>query len=166
MSTWFRAAVMLLVLVGGPAAWIYYGPLPAGAQRVADRLIQQVRTAVAEKVQGDRAVDAPLVQPSFAVSEAPAWAIAGSADKVSEGSAAAQSRTTELDAEMEPLLAQLRERGAAEYALEQWGSFGQLYRFRCAMPLASDDRHVEQFEAIAADPRAAVLEVLESIAIR
>ena len=46
MAVYFRAAVMLSTLVGLPAAWIYYGPLPAGAQRVVDRFLEVAREAV------------------------------------------------------------------------------------------------------------------------
>ncbi len=45
MVVFFRAIVMLAVLVGLPAAWIYYGPLPSGAQRAVDRAVEVVRNA-------------------------------------------------------------------------------------------------------------------------
>jgi hypothetical protein len=45
MATLFRAAVMLSVLVGLPGAWIYYGPLPTGAQRVVDRFVAIAKEA-------------------------------------------------------------------------------------------------------------------------
>ena len=35
MPVVMRATIMLLILVGLPAAWVYYGPLPPNAQRVA-----------------------------------------------------------------------------------------------------------------------------------
>ena len=62
---------------------------------------------------------------------------------------------------LEPMLAQLRQLGAAEYALESWGSSGQFFRFRCALPLGDSDDHTRHFEAISADPRTSVEQVLE-----
>ena len=57
-----------------------------------------------------------------------------------------------LAVRLEPLLAQLRELGAAEYALEPWGAGRQMYRFRCEMPLGTSEQAVEQFEAMARRP--------------
>jgi|GEM_PF-1376898 len=39
MATLFRAVVMLVVLVGLPSAWVYYGPLPPAAMGVVQRTI-------------------------------------------------------------------------------------------------------------------------------
>ena len=74
------------------------------------------------------------------------------------------SRESDLSALAEPLLEQLRTLGAAEYALEQWGTGGQLYRFRCAMRLAESDELTRQFEAVAADPLASIKQVVGEVA--
>ena len=66
--------------------------------------------------------------------------------------------------QVEPLLQQLRSRGVAEYSLEKWGSNGQLYRFRCAMPLAQNDAFTRQFEAVASDPVAPIEQVVGEVA--
>ena len=67
------------------------------------------------------------------------------------------SRPSELATQVEPLLAELRNRGVSEYALEHWGSSGERFRFYCLMPLAGSGDHARQFEAIAGDPQAATL---------
>jgi hypothetical protein len=46
MTTTFRAVVMFAVLVGLPAACIYYGPLPTGAQRVVDRVLAAAKESI------------------------------------------------------------------------------------------------------------------------
>ncbi|HYO24096.1 MAG TPA: hypothetical protein VEQ85_04025 [Lacipirellulaceae bacterium] len=46
MTTMLRAAIMLAALVGLPAAWMYYGPLPPEAQRTVDRFIAATKEAV------------------------------------------------------------------------------------------------------------------------
>ena len=74
MATLFRAAVMLSVLVGLPAAWIYYGPLPTGAQRVVDRFV-----AIAKEATGWKETEAK---------PAPTWDFTKSAPIVGEGLAA------------------------------------------------------------------------------
>ena len=42
----FSALCYVVTLVGLPAAWIYYGPLPQGAQRVVDRFVEVARDAI------------------------------------------------------------------------------------------------------------------------
>jgi hypothetical protein len=64
---------------------------------------------------------------------------------------------------IEPLLAKLRQLGAATYSLERWGAAGNLYRFRCEMPLAASDAMTQQFEAIAANPQDSVAEVVNEV---
>ena len=46
MATLFRAVVMLSVLVGLPAAWVYYGPLPPAAMGVVERTIATARQSL------------------------------------------------------------------------------------------------------------------------
>jgi hypothetical protein len=154
MVTAIRAAIMLTVLVGLPAAWVYYGPLPHGAQRVVDRFLAAAREAVGWDVS-----DAP---PATATVSTP---IANTPDPqftALPAPAPAPSQPT-LAQQMEPLLVQLRQLGVAEYALEPWGQGGRLFRFHCEMPLAADGAATEQFEAIAADPQASVEQVVADV---
>ena len=154
MVTAIRAAIMLTVLVGLPAAWVYYGPLPHGAQRVVDRFFTAAREAV-----GWDASDAP--PPVTATAATPTAASAPQFVTLPEAAPAPSQPT--LAQQMEPLLVQLRQLGVAEYALEPWGQGGRLFRFHCEMPLAAGGAATEQFEAIAADPHASVEQVVADV---
>ncbi|MCH7752309.1 MAG: hypothetical protein IH898_09170 [Planctomycetes bacterium] len=178
MVVFFRAVVMLAVLVGLPAAWIYYGPLPSGAQRAVDRAVEVVRNATGWQQPTAETV-ATKAAPRFSVAAAPA-------PKFSSHSARHQSAQTQstslmpttptpmaqtdtmptatgLAEQMEPLLERLRALGSTEYSLEPWGREGEFFRFRCAMPLAQDKQFTQQFEAVAETPRASIEQVVSEV---
>jgi hypothetical protein len=184
MATLFRAAVMLSVLVGLPGAWIYYGPLPTGAQRVVDRFVAIAKEATGWKETEakpqptwDFTKSAPIVgegltgraegtNPSARYAVAPAGALEiGSALPPPEPPPAQAATPTPmtLAERVEPLLTQLRQFGVAEYALERWGGDGKLYRFHCEMPIAGGSL-TQQFEAVAANPEASVEQVVAEVA--
>jgi hypothetical protein len=173
MGTGFRAGVMLSVLVGLPAAWVYYGPLPPNAQRVVDRFV-----AVAKEAAGWDKPAAPVAArqvedaPSFVVGDGtnPAIAPLGGARPGSAPLAPPPGRAATTPpagggalTALEPLLEKLQRLGAATYALERWGAAGSLYRFRCEMPLAAGGVMTQQFEAVAADPHASVAQVVAEV---
>jgi hypothetical protein len=160
MATTIRAAIMLGVLVGLPAAWMYYGPLPNNAQRVVDRFVAAAKEAVnwekhfkpSAGTEAKAAAAAPALEngtPPLAAEQAP---LPGTGD-----------RSATLAEHLEPLLARLRDLGAAEYALEPWGAEQRMFRFRCEMPLGGGPQSTEQFEAIAADPRASIERVVADV---
>ncbi len=163
MAVFLRAIIMLIVLVGLPAAWVYYGPLPPRAQSVVDRVVD-----VAKGVLGSEQATAsdintvaapyfdPAVIPSVAIESAETPAVATEAAPPTPAAPTLQEK-------LSPLLQQLRALGASEYALEKWGNDGQLYRFRCAMPLAQSDQHTQQFEAFHAQPAEAIQQVLAEV---
>ena len=178
MVVFFRAIVMLAVLVGLPAAWIYYGPLPSGAQRAVDRALEVVRNATGWQQPTAETV-ATKAAPRFNVAAAPA-------PKFSSHSARSQSAQTQssgllpttpmpmaqtgtiptatgLAEQMEPLLERLRALGSTEYSLEPWGREGEFFRFRCAMPLAHNRHVTQQFEAVAETPRASIEQVVSEV---
>ena len=180
MATLFRAAVMLSVLVGLPGAWIYYGPLPTGAQRVVDRFVAIAKEATGWKETEakpaptwDFTKSAPIVGEGLAVgagdaeginpparyAEAPSLQIGGALPLPEAPPAKAPSTLAER---VEPLLTQLRQFGVAEYALERWGGDGKLYRFHCEMPIAGGSL-TQQFEAVAANPEASVEQVVAEV---
>jgi hypothetical protein len=174
MATTLRAAVMLSALVGLPAAWIYYGPLPPQAQRVVDRLVAVAKVAVPSASQ----TEAARPRRTFAPADpAPSWpanveaehqpAFEPPVEPILPVAAAgvAEPRALSFAERVEPLLARLRQLGVAEYALERWGDGGQLYRFRCEMPIAASAELTQQFEAVAADPQSTVEQVVAEIAI-
>jgi len=171
LRVWLRAAVMLATLVGLPAAWVYWGPLPPEAQRVVDRWIERAKTSF--RWQAERqwtAWLAPATQPRSPTASRhapPPWIRAVPASRnlpaapaVRRGGDDASSPQPEQVADLEPLLEALRGLGAAEYELQHWGSSGRLYRFRCAMALNASDEHTQHFEAVAEDPRMSVAQVL------
>lgn len=164
MVTAFRALVMLAFLVGLPAAWIYYGPLPERAQRTVDRLIRDAKEAVGWNDRGGaRATGFATRQqrpaaPSFAAEQLRPSLVGARGDAVNK-----IADTNPLAAALEPLLVRLRELGVAGYSLERWGSGGQWYRFRCEMPLAAASAATQQFEAVAVDPQATVEQVVAEV---
>lgn len=166
MAVLLRAVVMIVALVGLPAAWVYYGPLPPGPQRIVDRALEVARTSLGwdEPDAPGRAPAATLPSP-VAATLGPSLVAATPVRYDTQVTPAISTALTTRDqqaltAEMEPHLSLLRALGAAEYTLEHWGADSQLYRFRCAIALGAGDDVTRQFEAVAADPAAAVREVV------
>ena len=175
MAVFFRALVMLLTLVGLPAAWVYYGPLPAGAQCVVDRFVEVAQDAVGWKRPatvdslGQRQVSAlhdqvlptpnehGLVSQAKFEGSAPPVQLVGVAEGLPSVSPTA---TTNLSSEMEMHLSLLKRLGVAQYALEKWGAG---YRFKCAVPLGDNPDFTRQFEAIHDDPLATVRQVVGEV---
>jgi hypothetical protein len=177
---------MLAVLVGLPAAWIYYGPLPTGAQRVVDRVVAAAKESIGWNKSGDardrwvrveqlkpappRRTEAVVVPAVHEEVVAPPALLAArgehlaerDGDTCAEGSTCAPARLLTLADRLEPLLARLRQLGAIEYALEHWGEGGKLYRFHCEMPVGATPL-TQQFEAVTADPQKSVEQVLAEV---
>lgn len=164
MTTAFRALVMLSVLVGLPAAWIYYGPLPPEAQPIVDRFVGVAKRALGWNATAARPGAARPEIEYLAAS--PASRSRSSAGRPAPSlptppqSAAASPLT--VAEQVEPLLERLRELGVVEYVLERWGD-GRLYRFRCEMPLEASPRLTQQFEAVTDDPQQCVAQVVAQI---
>jgi hypothetical protein len=158
---------MLSALVGLPAAWIYLGPLPLEAQRLASRLVTAAKEAIGLTNGG------PSTEPWVRVAPArpaPKAAEESSAPVVAISTAppplvaprTAPAKPPTLADRLDPLLARLRQLGAAEYALEHWGEGGTFYRFHCEMPVGATQL-TQQFEAIAADPQNSVEQVVAEV---
>jgi hypothetical protein len=163
MATTFRALVMLSVLVGLPAAWVYYGPLPPEAQRVVDRVVGAAKETIgwdtpSAPIAATAATDsrdsvAPVFSPTpSATSSAPVQSPALLAPKAPT-----------FAERVEPLLARLRQLGVVAYDLELFGSSGKLYRFHCEMPIGVDAHMTQQFEAVAANPHESVEQVVAQV---
>jgi len=186
MAVYFRAAVMLIALVGLPAAWVYMGPLPESAQRVVDRLVDVAKEALdwQERFPGD----SPEVKsaPRFAdrLPEAPRFAQVGftsedvlptadpiptavsteTIDEMPSKSPENSGVQDELAKQLQPHFTLLQNLGAAEYALETWGSAGDFYRFRCEIPLGNGaNAAMRLFEAVDRDPLATVRQVVGEV---
>jgi len=172
MAVSMRAMVMLLVLVGLPAAWVYYGPLPPQAQSVADRAIELAQDALgwerspsteatisAPRYNTDVAAE-PLFEPTNSMAAARENPNSSVASRLAEQVEPLLGRQ-----QVEPLLGRLRELGVSQYSLEKWGNAGQMYRFCCAMPLAQSDEATRQFEAVSKNPQASIEQVVAEVAL-
>ena len=83
MAVFVRAVIMLVTLVGLPAAWIYYGPLPAGPQKVVDRFVEVARNALGWKQEAKCPTMEPLGSaPRFGTQDQLQQAPAFSADSI------------------------------------------------------------------------------------
>ena len=153
-----RAAIMLLVLVGLPSAWVYYGPLPPSAQGVVDRVVELAQEALGYgqvKHDSESMISAPRYQLNLST-PAPSPTVT-TVDRPGERGDSA------ISFQAEPMLKQLRGMGAAEYSLEKWGNSGQMFRFRCAMPLVQDAEATQQFEAVAGNPLVSIQQVVGEV---
>jgi hypothetical protein len=163
MAVFFRAVVMLAVLVGLPAAWIYYGPLPPGAQRAVDRVVEVVRDTMGWQ-QPTTDASVPKAAPRYNVAAAESPKISTPTANLPPTPLQAMPTSTGLAEQVKPLLEELRALGSTEYSLEPWGPEGAFFRFCCAMPLVAQDKHfTQQFEAVAETPRASIEQVVGEV---
>ena len=65
--------------------------------------------------------------------------------------------------EFSQIQSRLRSLGATYYALETWGTNGQLFRFQCRMAAGHDPGYTRQFEATDTDPLLAMQTVLNEV---
>ena len=155
----FRAIVMLTVLVGLPAAWIYFDPLPESTQkaigRVARTLVQS--TGWLDEAEGQAEDKSP---PVFDPLSGVASASYESASSPSPAITQAASPAEPLAARLEPHLSLLRQLGVSEYTLREWGATGTLYRFSCSVTAGAITR---EFDAVSDDPFTAVSEVVGEV---
>jgi len=155
----------LVVLVGLPTAWIYYGPLPPSAQKVIDRIVEVVKDATGWQQPHADTYDAKTA-PRFAIGspETPNLPPAPPAtNPVALPAAAPAPLGSGLQQQLAPLLTQLQAFGPTDYSLEEWGQGGEFFRFRCAMPIGGQNGFSRQFEAVAATPSACIQQVVAEI---
>ncbi|MBX3434693.1 MAG: hypothetical protein KF847_15345 [Pirellulales bacterium] len=166
MGTTFKAAVMLAAVGGGVAAWDKYGPLPPEARRYVDQAIGAAKGFLADhlpKSSSQRDVAGPRIdagEPFAAPVDSTSPPLFGAEPAQV---AIAPPAPTAGTGDLQPLLDQLVKLGIGEYELARWGSRGDLYRFRCAAPLAGSMDQARQFEAIAPTPLASVEQVLGEV---
>jgi hypothetical protein len=104
----------------------------------------------------------------FEATEFPAVAPIALNAATSTGPAANQleqvSSAGSIDSRRMPLLlARLEQLGAVDPQLAAWGSSGNLYRFCCRAALAGSPSYARHFEAVAAEPLAAVEQVVSKV---
>jgi hypothetical protein len=151
MATLLRALLMLVILVGGPVAWIYLGPLPVGAQQVVIRLISTVK---------NRLYTTLAKSSELPVKAAPRFDVVTNPKKIRVDN---EVEIASFMPDIQLLLEQLQGMGASEYALEHWGGQEKLYRFCCAMPIGSSNVLTTLFEGVNEDPRVSIRQVLHEI---
>lgn len=149
---------------------VYFAPdsLPPQVRRVVDRVGEFMSDCLASETRNPPLADeCPGGRCSVEMPALASLAPPIPPERVAVDPAAPQvaAPTESVDAAaLRPLLAQLIDFGVGEYELRRWGSSGNLYRFRCAAPLAGDLQHSQQFEAIAASPTETVQQVLADVA--
>ena len=165
MKELFRAAIMLSVLVGLPTAWMYYGPLPPSAQKVVDRVVEVVKDATGWQQPHCDSFD-DKTAPRFAQEPLPTAPVVTPATNFAPPvtEAAPPVPAANLQQQLAPLLQQLQAFGPTDYSLEEWGTTGEFFRFRCAMPLGVQQGMTRQFEAVAKSPADCVRQVIAEIA--
>ena len=181
MGSTFKLIVMLGVLRGGVYAYREFGPLPPEAQRYVDQALAAAqkfiakhapRAATAARGESNPFAELPatnipgFVPPACAVEAPPLFAEAAAAlpDEPAAAAAPPAPANSAVAGDLQPLLDQLVGMGVGEYELSRWGSSGDLYRFRCAAPLAGSMDQTQQFEAVAPTPAASVEQVLGEVA--
>jgi hypothetical protein len=75
----------------------------------------------------------------------------------------AKDRTPGAETELQTQYARIAELGAHDPQPTAWGVGGQLHRFSCRASLGGSPQFSRHFEAVAAEPRAAVEEVLAKL---
>ncbi|MEO2045705.1 MAG: hypothetical protein ABGX16_03930 [Pirellulales bacterium] len=151
MATRLRALLMLVILVGGPVAWIYLGPLPVGAQQVVIRLISTAKNSL---------YTTSANSSELPVKAAPRFDVVTNLKKIRVDN---EAEIASFMPDIQPLLEQLQGIGVSEYSLEHWGGQGKLYRFCCSMPIGSSNVLTTLFEGVNEDPRVSIRQVLHEI---
>ena len=162
MALILRAAVMLVVLVGLPSAWVYYGPLPEGAQKFVGRMVEICKEALSgEKNKHPRnsGITAPRYENAAESLQSDPHFTTASFQTIAEE----PLQNDTLHDQLEPHLSVLRKMGASQYSLEDWGKDEQLIRFCCAISLGKNQELTRQFEAVAEDSLAAVRQVVGEV---
>lgn len=168
MVTLIRAAIMLTVLVGLPAGWIFYDQLPAEARTAIGKVVEIGR----EKLGLEASEAAKPHAIAKANTDDPAlWGAVVESELVTPPPFVSGNAITEQKKELneennlEPLLRQLRGLGVKQYELKTWGEAEEFYRFQCEMPLSEASQLVQQFEAVTVNPQESVAQVVAEVAL-
>jgi len=192
LQTIFRAALMIVIGAVVVKGWLLYGPtnervkttFAQGKELVTSFIESHQQSATSGAPDPRLAAPRPAVgnpgDTPFAAAPplpAPAAIVQAEAPKLLPENAAAQATqvpsaaTVPFDKpaqapdstdRVSELISHLRQLGAAETNLTPWGG-GKLYRFSCRAPLASAPAMTQHFESVAAEPEAAVAEVVAKV---
>jgi hypothetical protein len=179
LRTVFRAVVMVSVLAIVARGWYMYGPSHEQVASVVVRAVEMGDSLLGEFREAPPVVDSRPAPAPFVVAPAVAGPSAqrlppvASAPAATGGvilaSAAVPSTPPPVqgvgaDRRLEALLARLDELGGSQHELRPWGASGQLYRFSCSAAWGSAPGYSRHFEAVAAEPLAAVQRVVDEVA--
>lgn len=191
MKTLFRAAVMVVVVVVGVKAWKLYGPPNEQVKSTFTQVVETVQSTIqnwrqpnANTPPDPRAgappiaqappaapppatliaqADAPQLLPQSASPAPPILATPGASHESTNTGKEWSSDAAADGDRTQQLVSRLQQLGAADTKLAPWGGDGNMYRFTCRAPLANAPSMTQHFESIAADPAAAVQEVLSKV---
>jgi hypothetical protein len=188
LRTMFRLVVMVIAIVIAYKGWQHYGPSVDSLKALAQRAVEMAQESLED---GDHppasgaatlAADPGAAAPPFAPQPAvggqvlPAQALVP-ADQFPEAAltplappalAPAQTATIENpiatppDVALDALYLRLEQLGVHKRQLSEWGGGGS-HRFTCAAAVTDSPSFSRHFEAIAAEPRVAVQEVLAKV---
>jgi hypothetical protein len=186
-KTLLRAAVMLAAAIAIVKGWQLYGPTTQQLKSWTARFAERVHVALSDQPQlapeaneaigNSSAVHAvpanlpPLVVPTPGRFESTGFPAvpAIAADNATSATPAANQIVPAADTgpiaadRMPSLIARLERLGAVDTQLAPWGSSGNLHRFSCKAALAGSRSYTRHFEAVAAEPHAAVEQVVSKL---
>ncbi len=185
-TTIYRAVVMVAAGVIVVKGWQAYGLTTDQVKAIAMRALEMAQTSLNNREQraaasATLAADPRVAGPPLAAAEPHAMteppplyagtdaATAGGVasltpEKPAGGSLASAEPSAPVETDRLPaLLARLEKLGVADPHLAAWGSSGQLYRFCCRAALSNTPAHARHFEAVAAEPVAAVEQVVAKV---
>lgn len=179
LTTIYRAIVMIVAGVIVVKGWQLYGPTAEQVKSFGVRAIEMAQVALSNEQPTEaeptarndpRLAAAPRTALATAsvVEPAPLFSgLVGTDEGVATPLAAQVGNISLLPAgvadRLPPLYSRLEELGASDPQLRPWGSSGQMYRFCCRAALAGAPSVARHFEAVAAEPIAAVEQVVASV---
>jgi hypothetical protein len=176
MQTIYRAIIMVAVGVVAVKAWHLYGPTNEQVKSTLTQVVETVQSAINSRqtpsanAPPDPRLSAPPIAAAPQATPPPASAAPAEPPRLlpqaTPPAAANIEPQNALGAGCDPvpqLLSRLQSLGATNTNLAPWGGNGSLYRFTCRAPLASAPAMTQHFESIAAEPAAAVEQVLAKV---
>jgi hypothetical protein len=184
-TTVLRAAVMLVAAIILVKGWQLYGPSAGQLKSWTAHIAEQIHIALSDRPQLAPVASEPdselqlaaaapvslpgVVAPPSRIEATEFAEVPPLTANSTEGPALGASNlvpappAATVESEMPTLLARLERLGAVDSQLAPWGSGGKLYRFCCRAVLADSRQHTRHFESVAAEPLAAVEQVVAKV---
>lgn len=191
LRTALRLVVMLMAIGIGYKAWQHYGPPAEQVKSLALRALDAARSALdSESANRDQGASLSADPRPMAIAPALAGPAPPATGQVLQAQALVPvnvlpspmpieapaplppSRLPPADPPanvtadtdpLKPLYARLEQLGARDQKLSAWGARGELSRFSCQASFAGIENFNRHFDAVAAEPRAAVEAVLAKV---